>query len=195
MSRIFYYKLVVDNGGAPCIEDGLFSLAICKPGIRKSARTGDTVFGFAANSLHRDNRLIYVAQITAVKRNGCYYKEPAYSDRADSIYRSVGLQYEWREDAKYHGPESITRDLGEPSHYDRAHVLLSDDFRYFGADGSADYRRKYPRIGHAVEALGVGYRVNLAPILREEFEELRRELWSTPDFPVVQKKTDDGRCS
>lgn len=32
--------------------------------IRKTAEEGDLIFGFAANSLHRDNRLLYVARVT-----------------------------------------------------------------------------------------------------------------------------------
>ena len=64
MPRFFFYKLVVDDGGAPCVEGGLLSLAICKPMIRSSADENDLIFGFAANSLHPDNRLIYIARIT-----------------------------------------------------------------------------------------------------------------------------------
>lgn len=49
--RIYFYKLVADNGGAPCVENGLLSLAICKPMIRKTAKEGDLILGFAGNSL------------------------------------------------------------------------------------------------------------------------------------------------
>jgi hypothetical protein len=35
--RVYFYKLVVDDGGAPCVQNGLLSLAICKPQIRKTA--------------------------------------------------------------------------------------------------------------------------------------------------------------
>ena len=56
MHNIYFYKLTADNGGAPCVRYGLLSLAICKPMIRKTAKEGDLVFGFAANSLHRYNR-------------------------------------------------------------------------------------------------------------------------------------------
>jgi hypothetical protein len=64
MSRAYLYKLTGDNGGAPCVEGGLLSLAICKPMIRASASEGDLVFGFGAKSLHCNNRLIYIARIT-----------------------------------------------------------------------------------------------------------------------------------
>jgi hypothetical protein len=75
MSRIYYYKLTADNGGAPCIDGNWLSLAICKPRIRSTAEKGSLVFGFAANSLHTDNRLIYIACVTEEKlREGAYYK-------------------------------------------------------------------------------------------------------------------------
>ncbi|WP_226854947.1 hypothetical protein [Acidithiobacillus ferriphilus] len=32
------YKLICDNGGAPCIFRNLLSLSICKPHIRTSAK-------------------------------------------------------------------------------------------------------------------------------------------------------------
>lgn len=64
MPSIYFYKLTVDDGGAPCVEKGLLSLAICKPMIRSSAQIGDIIVGFAANSLHSDNRLIYIAEVT-----------------------------------------------------------------------------------------------------------------------------------
>jgi hypothetical protein len=65
-----------DSGGAPCVQKGLLSLAICKPMIRSSARCGDFILGFAANSLRpSDNRLIYAARVTRKLCNGEYYKD------------------------------------------------------------------------------------------------------------------------
>jgi Nucleotide modification associated domain 2 len=51
MPAMYYYKLTNDDGGAPCVQGDLLSLAICKPMIRSTARPGDLIFGFAANSL------------------------------------------------------------------------------------------------------------------------------------------------
>jgi hypothetical protein len=63
MPRQYLYKLTVDNGGAPCVQDGLLSLAICKPMIRSTARINDWLFGFAGKSLHPDQRLIFIARV------------------------------------------------------------------------------------------------------------------------------------
>ena len=92
MTNLYYYKLTSDNNGAPCLGDGgsLLSLAICKPMIRGKAKLCDLIFGFAASSLHEDNRLIYIARITAKESDGNYFKKAKYSNRGDCIY-------EWKE--------------------------------------------------------------------------------------------------
>ena len=59
---IFIYKMVTDNGGAPCVFRKLLSLAICKPKIRKSAKKGSLVFGFGGKRYQE--RLIYIARVT-----------------------------------------------------------------------------------------------------------------------------------
>jgi hypothetical protein len=51
---IYVYKMVVDNGGAPCVTRKLLSLAICKPKIRKSAERGSLIFGFGGKQYGND---------------------------------------------------------------------------------------------------------------------------------------------
>src|SRR3989449_5973689 len=87
MSKCYFYKLTCDDGGAPCVQDGLLSLAICKPMIRSTAEVGDLIFGFAAKSLFGDNRLIYIAWVTDKKSEGEYYLNKRFSGRGDRIYR------------------------------------------------------------------------------------------------------------
>ncbi len=145
---LFVYKLTTDDGGAPCVVNGLLSLAICKPMIRKKAKPGDLIFGFAANSLHSDNRLIYVARVAKAIPGGDYYRQRRYPGRPDRIYkwRSDGT-FTHREDAQFHWSdesdvrdEHLRHDLGSFSDYERATVLVSDDYRYFGADSPSTRR-------------------------------------------------------
>jgi Nucleotide modification associated domain 2 len=158
--NIYFYKLTTDNGGAPCVQYGLLSLAICKPMIRKAAAEGDLIFGFAANSLHPDNRLIYIARVTKKLCCGEYYKRNRYSRRRDCIYSLSRTRFVWKRKAAYHEPQAVTHDLGTHPEYARADVLLSRDFRYFGAAGTDEYKAKFPRVARAVEhwakALGFG---------------------------------------
>lgn len=175
--RVYHYKLTTDDGGAPCVQHGLLSLAICKPMIRSTAQPGDLIFGFAANSLHPDNRLIYVACVTEKARNGEYYTSARYSQRADCIYELRDDRFVWRQGASYHGPHHLERDLGPHPDYPRANVLLSGDFRYFGKDGTADYKSRYPLLKKAVECLGQGYRVHQSEQLMKELMALKQQLW------------------
>ena len=178
MGNIYFYKLTRDDGGAPCVRNGILSLAICKPFIRASAKIGDMIFGFAANSLSPDNRLIYIARVTGKLCDGEYYKMRRYQNRGDCIYKAVEDGFARRTDAKFHdSPENLVHDLGQAPRYERANVLLSDDFRYFGDHGSADYKRELHRIMRAVEQLARGHRVHLSEILREEFERLAADQW------------------
>jgi hypothetical protein len=179
MARIFFYKLTADTGGAPCVDRGLLSLAICKPMIRASAKEGDLIFGFAANSLHRDNRLIYVARVTRTLRNGEYYKDERYAGRGDCIYKFQSGHYVWRSGALHHGPNDIAHDLGEFPDYSRANVLLSTDFRYFGRAGNDEYKSTFPLVRDAVERLGQGERVHHDPVLYDQLLKIADWVWET----------------
>ncbi|MBI4084154.1 MAG: hypothetical protein HY423_16235 [Candidatus Lambdaproteobacteria bacterium] len=178
MPKLYFYKLTVDSGGAPCVDGSLLSLAICKPTIRTSAEPGDLVFGFAANSLHRDNRLLYIAEVTEKVRNGDYYLRKRFEPRGDCIYEWRGDHFEWRKGALHHGPNDVKHDLGEHPGYPRANVLLSSEFRYFGKDGTADYKARYPLVKLAVEHLGQGHRVPKHERLRQQLLALKQEIWN-----------------
>jgi putative DNA base modification enzyme with NMAD domain len=181
MTRIYFYKLRVDNGGAPCVQSGLLSLAICKPGIRSKAQCGDLIFGFAANSLRpRDNRLIYAARVHRKLSNGEYYKESRYAGREDRIYKFKARRFVRRKDAQHHVHAwDLSHDLGDYPKYRRACVLLSTDFRYFGKASSDEYKNHFPRVRHAVEQLGRGYRVHHGAELQEELLEMEAWVWQS----------------
>jgi hypothetical protein len=206
METLYYYKLTVDDGGAPCIADGLLSLAICKPFIRTKAQQGSIIFGFAANSLAGTNPLLYIAVVTDVAQDGTYYTEKEYSGRADCVYTRKGGRFAWRSGAHYHGPNDLAHDLGTAPGYPRARVLLSKDFRYLGNRCSADYKSKYPAIKAAVEGLGQGHRVNHPAALRDQLLRLKDEVWSasskktlgvpllTPDNRHCHRERSCGSC-
>jgi hypothetical protein len=191
MGCIYFYKLTVDAGAAPCVQRGMLSLAICKPMMRRSAKVGDLIFGFTANSLDPQNRLIYAARITGKPPKGDYYHRDKYTSRDDCIYAFQSGRYIRRKDAKFHDkPTDLTHDLGDYPEYERANVLLSTDFRYFGAKGTAEYKSKFELIRKAVESLGRGQRVNLAPALREQFLAMKEWLWGKSESKVQGRPTD-----
>lgn len=147
MSKIYFYKLTVDDNGAPCVTSSLLSLAICKPMIRNTAIKGDIIIGFAANSLHANNRLIYVARVTEKLVNGDYFKPGKYNRRSDCIYEWRRGRFISRAGAIHHGaPGDLVHDIGKHPNYPRANTLLSSEFCYFGASGSDAYKKAFPMV-------------------------------------------------
>jgi hypothetical protein len=199
MTKIYVYKMTVDDGGAPCVSGGILSLAICKPAIRSTAESGNLILGFAGNDLYKDNRLIYFARVTDKLDGREYFSESRYAVRPDSIYHWDGHRFEWKSNSRFHSPIDLAHDLGEYPGYNRANVVLSEtpeNFRYFGANCPLDYKRDYPHLKVLVEGLGQGHRVNFAPALQYELlrfiDRLFDEQWvhretAVPDTPCRDK--------
>lgn len=192
--RFYFYKLTADNNGAPCLDKNgrLLSLAICKPTIRSTAKPEDLIFGFAAKSLHADNRLLYIARITAKESNGDYYTKAEFSQREDCIYERRGGSFAWRESAFHHSHDDLIHDIGTHPDYIKANVLLSHDFRYFGKNGSAEYKNRYPLIKDAIENLGIGHRVNHGEQLKTELQELKHWAWRRTRQDEVGEQSSGG---
>jgi len=170
------YKLVTDNGGAPCVWRGLLSLAICKFKIRKRAEKGDIIFGFGSKSKKYGERLIYIAKVTAKLSCGEYYRLPRYTNRPDCIYKSINGKAQRKRRARYH-MQSDERKNDVGMKFERAYVLLSRDFRYFGRKGTDDYKRGFPAIAKLIKGLMRGHRVNHSVKLRRQLLGLKNQVW------------------
>jgi hypothetical protein len=140
---LFTYTIPIDDGAAPNPFRGLCSLAICKPGIRRTARKGDWVAGLgsrAAPSGDLGGRLVYamcVEEVLSLQE----YDRRAPADwphripntlSADLSERLGDCIYDYSRGAPFlrpavHGPENRATDLGGKN------VLLSRDFYYFGS--------------------------------------------------------------
>jgi hypothetical protein len=71
---------------APCDQDGVLSLAVCKVGIRKTAKVGDWLLGTLPKDVHSEPGLLYyVAKIGDIQTREEYYSSP--EERRDKIYR------------------------------------------------------------------------------------------------------------
>jgi hypothetical protein len=201
--KFYLYKMTVDDGGAPCVQDGLLTLAICKPTIRRVAPEGSVVIAFAGNGMesdgYKDNCVVYAAVVSRRVPNREYYSERRYTHRRDCIYKRSGDGFARKAKAKFHhGPGDLEHDLGAAPDYPNA-VLLSDgskDFRYFGTKCPVEYKKKFPLIKKLVERLTEGHRVNHDPELYKELLRLKKELWKTK--PTVARPSfrlqPDGRC-
>jgi hypothetical protein len=171
---LYVYKMTADNGGAPCVSEGLLSLAICKPAIRMTAVKGSIIFGFGGKAY--SERLLYIAEVTATAPEGKYYFSSRNSKRPDCIYRkNANGRAIIKKGAKYHsGGHQLKRDVGE--NFERATVLISNNFRYFGAEGSTDYK-KFGSIKRVVEELKQGHRLNHSAKLYDQLTLLKTEVW------------------
>jgi Nucleotide modification associated domain 2 len=173
--------MTVDNLGAPHVADGLLSLAICKPMIRRGAQVGDYIFGFAGVALGA-GRLIYAAVVTEVFVREDYYTK--HDNRGDAISGWENGDFFLKEDALYHSDGTgQSSDVGNAPDFNNARVLVSDDFRYFGKNGNCSYASACPKLVERLAALGPGHRVHHSPELWNELQALKERLWKgTPTF-------------
>lgn len=187
---IYVYKLIADNGGAPCVYRGMLSLAICKPKIRKTAEVGALVMGFGGKRL--GGRLIYAAYVTEKPPVGEYYTDTRFHHRPDCIYRAVNGRPERIEGAQFHaGSDESPTDVG--SHFEKAHVLLSKDFCYFGAAGKTDYQATSPALTAMLARLKRGHRLNHDAEVRKELCALAKQLWRNGPAGKVAEPSDADR--
>lgn len=122
-----------------------------------------------------DEKLIYIAKVTREPYHDYYY-ERKYASRPDCIYREVNGRPERKTTARYHTEtDERRRDVG--MRFEKAVVLLSDDFRYFGDRGDANYKEAFPAIRECVESLKQGHRRFHAVELREQLVKLQRSIW------------------
>ena len=187
---IYVYKVVADIGGAPSVSNNLLSLAICKPKIRKTAGKGSFIFGFGGKEY--EERLIYVARVTARLEGDGYYRRREYARRPDCIYRVENGRPVRKASAKYHfDSDHRKKDVG--FHFERAFVLLSKDFRYLGRKGTDDYKKRYPKIARLIEDLTQGHRRHHSVRLRKELMALKAEIWRKYSRMKVGLPTENDR--
>ena len=196
--RTYLYKVMHDAGTAPCVDDGILTLAICKPAIRRTAQPGDWIYGFAAQS-RLGKRLIYVARVDEALPAGEYYRQARYWKRSDSIYRwRAGRLVQISNDV--HGKDNCIKDIGTPPNYAGARVLVCREFRYFGSADSAQFTSPFPDLMRYVSKVGQGHRVNLPGRVHGELDSLSSAIWAAhPRTKILGKPSDArpkgrGRC-
>jgi len=207
---IFIYKMTADNGGAPCIHNGIISLCICKPDIRTnpSADKGDWIIGLGSSDKRKpelNGRLVYIMQVKE-RVNGSVYYAPGskYENRPDCIYKWDGNEYIWKEEAEYHKDgKELTHDLGNPPKYDKAVCLVGDKFAYFG-DGKKE-NPSIEKIRGIYNALPRNYRKNhdtanytlLIDYIKDYIMTKYEGMNGTPTHSDKSKKCneEDGGCT
>jgi hypothetical protein len=154
-ARTFRYVVAHDTGFAPCFDDGVCTLACCKPRIRKVAARGDWVLGFAPTPSGRA-RLLYAMRVGEVMGFAEYWADSRFAGRRDNIYMPNGQGgFTWVRNAWGDHPDidNHARDLSG------ANVLVADRWWHFpgGLDLVATVGEE---VAMRVSGPGRGHRVN-----------------------------------
>ena len=129
----FIYIQNVDCGLAPCVHRGVWSLALCKPAIRRRAAKGDVVI---AVSPKRDgHRLSSWARLDEPVSTADFFTQYPKT-RPDNIYQLTAKGHFLRHSKVKHklhqSDGDLSHDLGKGGK--NARVLVSSDFYCFGKD-------------------------------------------------------------
>lgn len=146
MSRIFRYVLMKDTGMAPCIDNGMVSLATCKPKIRSSAKPGDWVIGCLPSPDQCE--VVWAGRVAQSIEVGEF--ECQYHGRSDAIYRGTPNAYERLRPTYHPDADEFRKDTSAP-----VLVFAQGETWYFGRKP----QRLPERLMH-LAAGGRGHRVS-----------------------------------
>ena len=193
--RLHTYVVRYDSGFAPNPFFGFCTLATCKPDIRRSAQLGDWVVGTgsADKTVNRGGFLVYLMRITETMPFQDYWADLRFQLKkpnlhgskkhlcGDNIYSWDATTNSWHQLDSFHrnkdgspNQRHIARDTGTN------HVLISDDFAYFGAKGP-----KVPKAFAAICKKGRGLKIVTDAKLIADFVDWARTLgrWGFKGVP------------
>ena len=176
----FIYIQTVDCGLAPCVRDGIWTLAICKPGIRKHAQKGDIVI--AVTEKADGHQLSSWSRIKERITTDEYFRGYSKS-RPDNIYRmNPDGGYERIKKAghfAHSSPKDLVHDTGKRG--ERAFVLISDDFYTFGKDRIPldKWTSKLPELRRVIDGLARATRRYFDEDVEADIKQLERWLKKT----------------
>ena len=205
MPFLFTYTIPIDDGAAPNPFNGMCTLAICKPGIRRAAKQHDWIAGLGSKNAPSGNlsgHLVHAMKVDEVLSLEDYdrlapkrwphripdIESMALQDRlGDCIYDfSSGLP-DQREGVHDEGNKET--DLGGKN------VLISRDFYYFGSNAIPLPEHLLP-IRHQTQ----GHRSKSnAPYFADFVEWIRSvaptpgQLYGWPDFIIDWRPAASGR--
>ena len=138
--RLFSYVIVSDSGFAPNPFGGYCTLANCKPGIRYAAEVGDWVIASGCDRTGGSQSLVYSMRVTERMDHDRYFRDTRFSGKkvadpenppsccGDNMYFLDGSMRWNRDPLSFRHAEvwRVKKDLAGK------HVLISDEFYYFG---------------------------------------------------------------
>ena len=179
---LYSYVLRVDDGAAPNPYYGYCTLAICKPSIRRIAKSGDWVIGTGTSEFGK-YKLIYAMKLTEKPITFQeYFEDPRFkrkkpnfrkrdknSHLGDNIYKFTENGFKQLPSVHSSGSRenilSKEHDLGKKLQNNR--VLVSDNFYYFGKKAI-----KLPTNLYGLVKKGQGHKsISISKSKIKEFEE------------------------
>ena len=148
---VWLYRIGHDWGFAPNPFFNVCTLACCKADIRRSAQEGDYVFGVGGAKSKRLGRAIFWMKVDRIMSMNDYWRAKEFQRKkaapngplkrwvGDNIYHR-GQQKGYIQEDSFHaldgGAENsrtLKSDTARPGAGD--HVLIGDEFTYWGGDG------------------------------------------------------------
>jgi hypothetical protein len=162
MPSVYLYVIARDFGFAPNPFHGYCTLATCKPRIRRTAQSGDWVFGVGGARLHATGRCIFAMQVTDKTTFDAYSTDPKYYQKkpvrngskimlvGDNIYSRSDLQSAWKQaDSHHSNPDGSLNMRNLVTDTSTNAVLISRKFVYFGAEAPQIPSGILTRIGYS----------------------------------------------
>jgi Nucleotide modification associated domain 2/Herpesvirus immediate early protein len=183
----FIYIQTVDTGLAPCVHNGIWSLALCKPTIRRTAKIGDVVI--AVTPVGDEHRLSSWAKITSRISTEIFSSHHS-KNLPDNIYEMLpNGRFARRKGVKHnlHDKKAdLQHDLGKDGK--NAWVLISKDFFAFGnrAIKLMKWTHDLVYLRQEVTKLGRPIRKNFNQNVERDLKKLRRIL--KRDFHMLYKR-------
>lgn len=162
MTYIYSYRLTHFGGTAPCFDDGLMTLAICKRDMRRVIgnlynseefkKYNDEIWflGIVGNTLANKkefkdykDRVIYAAKVTDVKEFYEYFADVSFKNRADVIYKKThkktelksGDEFFEHKGSEIHNDSSLQkRDFDVGHKNSKKYVLISKCYSFINSD-------------------------------------------------------------
>lgn len=143
MPTLFSYTIPYDDGAAPNPFNGMCSLAICKPGIRRIAKRGDWIAGLGSKDAPRGDlsgRLVYAMKVERVisMRDYDRFAPEHWPHRIPNI-KSAALQdrlgdciYDFSSSSPVQRP-GVHDEGNRETDLSGENVLISWNFYYFGS--------------------------------------------------------------
>lgn len=148
MAKVYIYVVDRDFGFAPNPFHGFLTLATCKPRIRSVASLGDWIVGVGGARLARRGECIFGMRVTSDVTFEEYWagedfqvKKPIRNGSrvslvGDNIYSRVSGA--WKQvDSHHSNADGTQNETNVKSDTSTNRVLVSEDFRYFGAASEA----------------------------------------------------------